>query len=197
MPEPLEIQIHITCADGKAFYRADMLWRDLPVDRRPKTGGYTQIFSAATGETSQELCSLVWLMMPEEHFQMEYGADRLRDRELWEARARVVEETLIRKVCPETVERIKRVGNLFEMDWPWAPPNVRERSLSIHPYGHSILLFQEPDGKYQCFIPENVYLAQHPDMDCVTRYYSGAQGIEFNLVWAHHFLSHKSVGVES
>lgn len=190
----LEIQVNVTCADGKAFYRVDMLWRDLPNDRRPRTGGYTQIFSADTGATSKELCSLVWLMMPDEHFQMEYGDDRLRDRELWEYRARVVEEKIIRKVFQCDTD-LSFDGSYFQMDWPWIPPNVRERHLPIGPFSTSILLFQDVEGCYQCFLPDSDWLAQYQDIDSVTRYYSSAQGVELALVWAHHFLDHQYAGV--
>lgn len=196
MTNPMNIQVHCTVAQGKALYSVYMLWEDLlPPDRRKHTGGYTKIFNAASGETSPNLCSLVWLMIPSEHYEMELGPDRLRDRELWESRARVVEEKIIQKAFPHAND-LTIMGPYFQMDWPWIPPNIRERHLPIGPYSTSILLFQYPEGGYQCFLPDSTWLAQHKSLECLSRYYSSAQGVDLTLVWGATFLSHQYAGVQ-
>lgn len=143
------------------------------------------------GDWSKRWFELVDVMRPEEHLDLPPGDDRYDQYLLWEKRADVVERKLVYQFFADTPEVEDPTFLWVEYGHKLPASMSRSVDLEFGPYGLSILLFQEPGGAYQCFIPESTYLAQHKGLDCATRQYSSAQGVELTLVWAHHFLDQK------
>jgi hypothetical protein len=148
------------------------------------------------GDWSRRWFELVDVMRPEEHLSLTPGDDRYEEFCIWEKHANAVERALVYHAFADTPE-------VEDPTWLWVeyghklPASMScEINLAFGPYEKSILLFQEPGGAYQVFFPESVYLAQHQDMDCVTRYYSSAQGVDLTLVWGATFLSYQYAGVK-
>ena len=147
------------------------------------------------GDWSKRWFELVDVMRPEEHLSLPPGDDRYDEFVLWEKRAKVVERKLVYQFFADTPE--VEDPTFLWVEYGHKLPVSMSQSVFLEPgpYTSSILLFQEPSGAYQCFLPDSAYLAQYQDIDSVTRYYSSAQGVELTLVltlvWAHHFLDQK------
>lgn len=163
----------------------------IPSDRLAKiSGGHIM-----GGNWSKLWQPLVEVILPDGHHDLTPGEERYDQFLIWEKRAKAIERKLVYTAFADTPEKEDPTFLWVEYGVKLGFPALTTVDIEVAPYSHSILLFQEPSGAYQCFLPESVWLARHKDEDCLTRYYSSCQGVELKLVWGMHFLNHEYAGV--